>query len=142
MRNWRIVLAGVGGTTAVVAGAVGAHALALDLASRAAHSYELAVGYLLLHSVALLALGLWEAGGRVGGLALRAAAVLFACGMGLFSGSLILATVFELPALRAAAPWGGSALIAGWLAVATAGFAVRAPAAPSLPRRADGHEHA
>lgn len=128
MKNWRLTLAGLGGMIAVIAGAVGAHALPLDPASRAAHTYELAVNYLLLHSAALAALGLHHArGAGRGGLPLRAAAVLFGCGMCLFSGSLIVSTAFELPVLRTAAPWGGSALIAAWLALAVAGLRARGP---------------
>lgn len=120
MKNWIMVVGGLGGATAVVAGAVGSHALALDPASRAGRSYELAVVYLLLHSVALLALALHRRGGGPGGLPLRLAPVLFTCGMILFSGSLILSTILDVAPLKALAPYGGMSMIAGWLAVACA----------------------
>jgi uncharacterized membrane protein YgdD (TMEM256/DUF423 family) len=120
MKNWIMVVAGLGGAAAVVAGAVGSHALALDPASREGRSYELAVFYLLVHSVALLALALHRRSARPEGLSLRLAAVLFTCGMILFSGSLIVSTLLDLPSVKALAPYGGMSMIAGWLAVASA----------------------
>ena len=122
MKNWTLCVAGLGGAAAVVAGAVGSHALALDPASQAGHSYELAVNYLLVHSVALLALGLHRRTGQRSALPLRLAAVLFTCGMILFSGSLIVATILDDASLKVLAPYGGSSMIAGWLAVALAAF--------------------
>ena len=115
MKNWILGVAGLGGAAAVVAGAVGSHALALDPATRAGRSYELAVIYLLLHSVALLALGLQRRAGVPGVLPLRLAAALFACGMFLFSGSLIVSTIVDAPSLKTLAPYGGTSMIAGWL---------------------------
>jgi len=111
---------GLGGAAAVVAGAVGSHALALDPASREGRGYELAVIYLLLHSVALLALALHRRSARPEGLPLRLAAMLFTGGMILFSGSLILSTLLDVPSLKVLAPYGGMSMIAGWLAVASA----------------------
>ena len=109
---------GVGGAAGVVAGAVGSHALALDPSSPAGHSYGIAVTYLLLHSVAMLALGVHRAHSARIGWPLLIAAYLFAAGMILFSGSLIVATIADLQGLKALAPSGGSAMIAGWVAVA------------------------
>jgi len=118
MKNWTLGVAGLGGAAAVVAGAVGSHALALDPASSAGRSYEIAVIYLLLHSVALLALALHRGHARPVALPLRLAAVLFTCGMILFSGSLIVATILGAQSLKALAPYGGMSMIAGWLALA------------------------
>lgn len=115
-------MAGVGGSSGVIAGAIGAHALALDPSSQAGQTFGLAVTYLLLHSAALLAIALYRAQAPAIGLPLQVAAALFTLGIILFSGSLILATLADLPALKASAPWGGSALIAGWVAVAAAAF--------------------
>ena len=126
MKNWIMAVAGLGGATAVVAGAVGSHALALDPASRAGRGYEIAVIYLLLHSVALLALALHRRSGQPGVSPLGLAAVLLTCGMILFSGSLIVSTILDVPSLRALAPYGGTSMIAGWLALVWA--ACRRPA--------------
>lgn len=123
MKNWRLFFAGLGGAAAVAAGAIGSHALALEPGTRATQAYEHAVSYLLLHSVALLALGLCTASGSRN-MASRLAAVLFVAGMFLFSGSLIVSTILGAPGLRVLAPWGGSALIAGWVALALNGLTV------------------
>lgn len=122
MKNWILLAAGVGGAAGVIAGAIGAHALGLDPASQAGHTYGLAVTYLLLHAGALFALGLYRTQVARIGLPLMVAAVLFTLGMLLFSGSLIVATAADWPALKRSAPWGGTAMIAGWLAVAAAAF--------------------
>jgi uncharacterized membrane protein YgdD (TMEM256/DUF423 family) len=117
MKNWRLFFAGLGGAAAVAAGAIGSHALALEPGTRAAQAYEHAVSYLLVHSVALLALGLLTAPATRNAAA-RLAAMLFVGGMFLFSGSLIVSTILGAPGMRVVAPWGGSALIAGWVALA------------------------
>ena len=122
-------MAGAGGAAGVAAGAIGSHALALDPTSPAGHSYGVAVLYLLLHSVALLAIALHRARTVRIGLPLTVAAALFTVGIVLFSGSLILATAAVLPGLKAAAPWGGSALVAGWLAVTVAAWRTQSDAA-------------
>ena len=122
MKNWILFVAGVGGTAGVVAGALGAHALAIDPVTPAGYTFHIAVTYLLLHAIALLGIGAHRASRPQGALPLTIAAVLFTTGMILFSGSLILATAGDWPALKVSAPWGGSALIAGWVAVVAAAF--------------------
>lgn len=122
MKNWILLVGGLGGAAGVVAGALGSHALALDPGSPAGHSFGLAVTYLLLHSVAMLALGLHRTRAPRIGVVLQIAAGLFTAGMILFSGTLIVATVADLPQIKALAPTGGSAMIAGWLAVAVAAW--------------------
>lgn len=115
-----LAVSGVGGAAAVVSGAIGAHALALDPASRASHTFDLAVVYLLIHSAVLLALGVRDR--RQVSVTVSVAALLFTAGMILFSGSLILATFIDMAALKRFAPYGGAALIAGWLAVGLAAW--------------------
>lgn len=126
MKNWILFAAGIGGAAGVIAGAIGAHALGLDPASQAGHTYGLAVTYLLLHAAVLLALGLYRVQVAHIGLPLMIAAGLFTLGMLLFSGSLIVATAADWPAIKVSAPWGGTAMIAGWVAVAAAAFSGRA----------------
>ncbi len=125
MKNWVLLVAGSGGTAAVVAGALGAHALAIDPFTPAGLNFQIAVNYLLLHAVALLGVGVLRALQPGSALPLTIAALLFTTGMIFFSGSLIVATAADLPALKVSAPWGGSALIAGWVAVAAAAFGTR-----------------
>ncbi len=122
MKNWILFAAGLGGAVGVAAGAVGSHALALDPVSQAGRTYHLAVTYLLLHAAALLALAVHRAQQSRPELSLTIAAVLFTTGMIFFSGSLIVATAADWPAIKVSAPWGGSSMIAGWIAVAVAAF--------------------
>ncbi|MGE3773462.1 MAG: DUF423 domain-containing protein [Gammaproteobacteria bacterium] len=118
-------MAGLGGAAGVVAGAVGSHALALDPLSPAGHIYHLAVSYLLLHAVALLALAVYRTQQPRLPLALTIAAALFTVGMILFSGSLIVSIAAEWPGIRVSAPWGGSSMIAGWIAVVVAALRMK-----------------
>lgn len=110
-----VPIAGVSGALAIAAGAFGAHWLASRLSASLLDAYRSAVLYHLVHSVVLLALGLYsKSTGRVLG---RSAPLLLA-GMVLFSGSLY---VLCLSGLRAAAyftPVGGLLMIAGWLEIA------------------------
>ncbi|HMM75722.1 MAG TPA: DUF423 domain-containing protein [Gammaproteobacteria bacterium] len=125
MKNWILFVAGLGGAAGVTAGALGSHALKLDPQSQAGHIYHLAVSYLLLHAVALCALAAYRAQQPRASLPLTIAAILFTAGMLLFSGSLIVSIAADWPAIRVSAPWGGSSMIAGWIAVIVAGMRMK-----------------
>ena len=93
MNRW-LVVAAVSGVLGVALGAFGAHGLRARLEPEQLASWQTAVQYHLLHSVALLGLGLFTAqGGRPVGLQ----AWLFTLGIALFSGSDVLASP-SLPA--------------------------------------------
>lgn len=109
-----IVLAALSGALAVALGAWGAHGLRARLGPEALASWQTAVQYHLLHSVALLALALHALrGGR--GAAVPAA--LWIAGVLLFSGSIYALVLGGPRWLGPVTPVGGLALIAGWLAV-------------------------
>lgn len=113
------------GATGVALGAFGAHALAAHVTPERLTTWETATRYHLLHAVVLLALA---------ALPTRSPwpRRLFAAGITLFSGSLYLLVLLDLPILGAVTPLGGVALIAGWISV---GWELKpAPAAPTLPR--------
>ena len=114
-RKWLAVAGGVGGALAIVAGAVGAHALDLEPGTQGAHQYDTAVNYLLLHAIVVM-LGHWCQPARRWLWDLARAAMLV--GMVLFSGGLLLmiATGWRVPVI----PAGGMSLIAGWLMAAVA----------------------
>lgn len=96
------------GGTAVVFGALGAHALRDSLVD--AHAWDIGVRYHAWHALALVALAALP---RHGGTALR---VLFGLGVLVFSGSLYLFGLGELPdGLRMATPIGGLILLVGWI---------------------------
>lgn len=117
MTPW-VAAAAALGAAGVALGAFGAHALRARLAPELLAAWQTGVLYHLLHSVALLALGLYaQASGR----AVTLPAALFAAGIVLFSGSLYLLTALGQRWAGPITPIGGLCLIAGWLAL----FALR-----------------
>ena len=114
------VAAALAGASAVALGAFGAHALREVLDERALAVWRTAVDYQFGHALALLATGLL-ARGRPSSV-LRIAAVAFALGIVVFSGSLYALALGAPRALGAATPVGGAAFIAGWLALGVHGW--------------------
>jgi uncharacterized membrane protein YgdD (TMEM256/DUF423 family) len=103
----------------VALGAFGAHALKTRLAPDQLSLWNTATQYLFWHALGVLAVGLaciplpeaaW----------LRAAGALLVAGIVLFSGSLYLLALGAPKLLGAVTPFGGLALIVGWLALAAA----------------------
>lgn len=118
------------GALGVVVGAFGAHGLkghleATHPADRAAQLlaiFDTGVKYHLVHAVALLALtlaperlNLWPEPAAGGGRLTVFAALCFVAGMALFSGSLYLLAATDMRWLGMITPFGGVALILGWL---------------------------
>jgi uncharacterized membrane protein YgdD (TMEM256/DUF423 family) len=110
-RPWLVVAALVG-ASGVLFGAGGAHALRSLMAPEYLPTFETGVRYHLLHAVALLALAL---GGESRPIALPAA--LFTLGVVLFSGSLYALALGGPTRLGIVTPFGGVALLLGWLAL-------------------------
>lgn len=111
-----LVTAALAGAISVATEAAARHHLAGD-----AHRLELATiaaRYGLIHAVALIGVTLlWQ---RDGGFCLALAGWLFLAGLALFCGSLDL-IAFGAPAgLAAFTPVGGTAFIAGWVALLVA----------------------
>lgn len=99
----------------VALGAFGAHAFKESLlASGRTETFELAIRYLMFHSLALILLGyLME---KFPGL--RTAVVFLLAGIFFFCGSLLVLALADQPVWGAVAPIGGTALIVGWLMAA------------------------
>lgn len=113
MHKLLTVLGSLGCMVAVIAGAVGAHALHLEPGSARAHSYDTAVIYLLVHG-AMVTLG----GGLPAAFNSRVwepSRALMVLGMLLFSGGILVSTGLELAKSLPVVPAGGLSLIAGWL---------------------------
>lgn len=110
------------GALAVALGAFGAHGLKAILSPEALAWWRTGAEYQLVHAVAMLAAGLAIhlpsprpiARPR----ALAVAGWLFALGVLFFAGSLYLMALTDLRWLGAVTPLGGTAFIAGWLALA------------------------
>ena len=114
--NVLLCYAGVSLFVATVGGALGSHMLT-SLDERSLHSFETAVQFQFFHGLALIALALVGLRG-IGGRWLWLAAWLIAAGTLLFSGSIYLKT-FGAPAqIVGVAPYGGVAIMLGWLVFA------------------------
>jgi len=104
------------GLAGVVLGALGAHGLsARGLSAEQIASWQTAVQYLLIHAVALLALGI---GIRLDGSPWLAwSAIAWMIGVILFSGSIFMLVLGGPRWFGPLTPVGGVALIIGWLMV-------------------------
>jgi uncharacterized membrane protein YgdD (TMEM256/DUF423 family) len=111
--SW-ICAAALFGTSAVLAGAFGAHGLQSRLSPEQLHSWNTAAHYQLVHSVALLGLGLFQA---ASGRSVLLPALLFSLGMLLFSGSIYALLLGGPRWLGPVTPLGGLLMIAGWLSL-------------------------
>jgi uncharacterized membrane protein YgdD (TMEM256/DUF423 family) len=119
MRVW-LVVAALNGFIAVAAGAFGAHALQHRLDAHALQVFETAARYQMYHALAmgLAAFALRE---QVAAPAQWAAA-LFLTGIVLFSGSLYLLARTGARTFGFVTPFGGLAVLLGWLSLAWAGW--------------------
>ena len=104
---------------AVAMGAFGAHALKKTLTPDLLAVYQTAVNYHVYHALGLLAVGLLALHLPETAL-LRWAGILLAVGVLVFSGSLYALSLSGIRGLGAITPFGGGALIAGWLLLAVA----------------------
>lgn len=123
MLRWALIAAAISGMAAVVIGAAGAHVLS-DLSARAHAFFDTAERYHFVHAVALAIGALAPAAGAHRG-ACQVACGLWLAGLLVFSGSLYLLALSGTGWLGAVTPFGGMALIGGWLTLIVA--AVRRP---------------
>ena len=104
-------MAAILGLLGVALGAFGAHALEGRLTPRGVELWQKGTLYHLVHAVAMLATARKDGGAS-------AATWCFAAGIALFSGSLYALATTEVSAFGAVAPFGGTALLAGWTLLA------------------------
>jgi len=129
-----LAIAAIGGALAVAMGAYAAHAPAPP-DPRALGWIETAVRYQMWHALALVAIVALAArpGGRKS-LWLRLAAIGFLAGTLLFCGSLYFMALAGWRAAAVVTPFGGAALVLGWVALAAHGVALcRLRGAPDAP---------
>ncbi len=120
-----LLAAGLFGLTGVALGAFGAHALRETLLERGmTTAWETAARYQLVHAVALFAAAAWQntSQGTVHK-RLNIASISWTVGTVVFSGSLYLLALGGPRWLGPVTPFGGLALLAGWLAVVAAALA-------------------
>ena len=117
MRFW-LVIAAINGFLAVAAGAFAAHGMQAGFGAHAAQLFETGARYHMYHALALgltaLAIGI--------NVPARLAAILFLTGIVLFSGSLYLLAFTGIHAFAIVTPFGGTAFLLGWAALAWAGI--------------------
>lgn len=100
----------------MAAGAFGAHSLEQYVTPERLQVFETGVRYQMYHALALLFVG-WAAG-EGPGWKVRWSGYLFVGGMVLFSGSLYVLVLADVPWLGAITPLGGLAFLAGWFLLA------------------------
>ncbi|QEP42211.1 DUF423 domain-containing protein [Ectothiorhodospiraceae bacterium BW-2] len=110
--NTLYLAAAILGAFAVALGAFGAHALKNALTPDQLAIWRTAVDYQFYHIPAILFCGYLVEQGKLFG---RIAGLLFIAGILLFSGSLYLMVLLQLPMLGMVTPIGGVMLIIGWL---------------------------
>jgi len=106
------------GFLGVALGAFGAHALKQTLSPEMLAVFEVGVRYQMYHACALPALA-W-ASTRWPGKAMTLGGWLIVIGVLVFSGSLYALSLSGVRAIGAITPFGGAALLAGWVCVAWA----------------------
>ncbi len=115
-----LILAAFSGLLLVMLGAFGAHALESRLPAGHLVWWQKAVTYQGLHTLALLGIGLL--GLHHSSRTLSLAGWLFLVGILLFSGSLYLLALSGVRGFGLITPFGGTAFIGGWFALALAAW--------------------
>ena len=113
----------------VAAGAFGAHGLRSRVDAALLVVFETGVRYHLVHALALLVLAALPLTPR----SMRVATWAFLTGIVLFSGSLYVLALTNEKSLGAITPFGGTAFLIGWIAVAVGAKQNRGRASPSGP---------
>lgn len=108
-----MMLAAFFGFTGVALGAFAAHGLKNRLSADYLAIFQTGVSYQLIHTLALFGVALLSV--HVPGRLVGWAGALFFLGIVLFSGSLYLLTLTGFSKLGIVTPFGGLALLAGWL---------------------------
>ena len=113
--RWPGVAASAAGASAVILGALGAHALHAKLSPQMLDVWHVAVQFQFWHALALLACALMR---RTH--ATHLAAVLFVLGIVLFCGSLYALALGAPHMIGVITPLGGLAFIVGWVVLGVA----------------------
>lgn len=121
MVRFTLIFAALSGAASVAAGAFAAHGLKGRLDVSLLNAFKTGADYQLAHSIVLLVIGLLMLF-RLGAAStwLNASAIAMMVGLTLFSGSLYALSLTGIGKLGIITPFGGTALIAGWVLLAFA----------------------
>lgn len=122
---WTGIAAAAAGASAVLLGALGAHALRTQLSAPMLQVWHIAVRFQFWHALALVACALLPRSH-----AAHLAGVLFALGIVLFCGSLYALALGAPRGVGFVTPLGGIALVVAWVALGVALARRRAGGAP------------
>lgn len=111
-----LIIAAVFGFLGVAFGAFGVHALKDKLTPQLLETFETGVRYQMYHVFAIAVVALTSAHWRIG--LLNVSGWLFVAGIIIFSGSLYILSLTGEKMWGAVTPFGGLALLAGWLTLA------------------------
>ena len=114
-----VAVAAVLGALAILGGAFGGHGLRTILSPQDLQTYQTAVQYHMISTLALLGVGILQGQWRQSLWLARAATGLL-LGCLLFSGSLYSLTLLEARFMGFVTPIGGIMLVGGWLCLAVA----------------------
>ena len=116
-----MTLGGIAGCSGVALGALSAHALKTRIEPAGIATLGTVTQYLLVHGLLLIAVAAWLRVVPESAL-LRAAGALLVIGMFCFCGGLTVSTLSGIRSFAALAPFGGIALMTGWLTLALYGL--------------------
>ena len=120
MTRFFLVTGAVSALVAVALGAFGAHGLRARVSPEMLAVFETGARYHMYHALALVGVA-WATSRGLGGAAI-VAGWFFLAGTVLFSGSLYVMTLTGQRWLGAITPFGGACFLAGWAALAVAGW--------------------
>lgn len=129
-----LIFAGLFGATGVAASAFAAHGLGALVEPRLVEIFATAATLQMIHAVALAALSMlttfkfFRTWSVIAGLC-------FIIGILVFSGSLYLRVLTDMPSMGAITPIGGAALIFGWTALVISGWRASTLATQFRPDR-------
>ncbi len=118
MKQIFLSVAAIFGGLSVTAGAFGSHALRGQLDERSLSIFEVGTRYQMYHALALLAVAILLGNTQTPSKSLIISGWLFIIGIFLFSGSLYALSLTNTIYLGIVTPFGGVALICGWIALA------------------------
>ena len=114
MQRVFLIISAISGVVVVALGAFGAHALKSMLeANQRVDTFNTGIKYHMFHTIGLIAVAILL--DRFPGRIMEVAGWSMIAGMLLFSGSLYVLSIANAPKLGMVAPFGGLAMILGWI---------------------------